>query len=132
MTTVKPAITIHVTHTGLYADGRANANPVLLPDLEVGYEYQTRKVPVYVPHGGSIDIPLTSKALLSYEQGAIRKFVSVGVLTATLFVEPETYSNALRPLATAYPAGTMIWNTDDNAPNYSDGTAWRDAVGSLT
>ncbi len=30
------------------------------------------------------------------------------------------------------PAGTAIFNTSDNAPNYSDGTAWRDSDGTLT
>lgn len=44
----------------------------------------------------------------------------------------QSYSNAGRPAATAYAAGSAIWNTDDNAPNYSDGTNWRDAAGSTT
>jgi len=53
------------------------------------------------------------------------------------------YTNTTRPLllaswtAAGYPgipaAGTVtIFNTDDNAPNFWDGTAWRDAMGGLT
>lgn len=37
-----------------------------------------------------------------------------------------------RPDPDSVPVGTIIYNTDDNAPNYSDGTNWRDATGTLT
>jgi hypothetical protein len=42
------------------------------------------------------------------------------------------YSNATRPAATTFAAGVMIFNTDDCAPNWSDGSVWRDAYGILT
>ncbi len=42
------------------------------------------------------------------------------------------YTDATRPAATTMPSGTMIWNTSDSAPNFSDGTNWRDASGNLT
>ena len=42
------------------------------------------------------------------------------------------YSDATRPSATAVPVVSSIWNTDDNAPNYSDGAGWRDAAGAST
>ena len=29
-------------------------------------------------------------------------------------------------------AGQVVWNTGDNAPNYWDGSAWRDAAGVVT
>lgn len=45
----------------------------------------------------------------------------------------EIYSNAERPVASDFAQGESIWNTDDNAPNYSDGAGnWRDAAGSIT
>lgn len=44
----------------------------------------------------------------------------------------EVFSNATRPDPSAVPVGHEIWNSDDNAPNYSDGTAWRDAAGLIT
>lgn len=51
---------------------------------------------------------------------------------------PSSFSNATRPdkaAADTFPVGTPIFNTDDNAPNYSDAsssTGWRDAVGNET
>ncbi len=42
------------------------------------------------------------------------------------------FSNATRPLANTVPVGTEIYNTSDNAPNYSDGTDWRTAAGVIT
>ena len=42
------------------------------------------------------------------------------------------FTNAERPDASTVAPGTQIWNSDDKAPNYSDGTDWYDAVGNLT
>lgn len=42
------------------------------------------------------------------------------------------YDNAGRPDATTVPTFSSIWNTDDSAPNYSDGTQWVDAAGVAT
>ena len=47
-------------------------------------------------------------------------------------VSAPVYNNTTRPSAATMKAGSQIWNSDDNAPNYSDGSAWRDAVGNLT
>ena len=43
-----------------------------------------------------------------------------------------TCTDATRPAATKYPIGFGIWNLDDNAYNYSDGTNWRTAGGTIT
>lgn len=43
-----------------------------------------------------------------------------------------SYSNTTRPLASSVAAGTPIWNTDDGAVNWSDGTVWRNAAGDPT
>jgi len=136
-----PALFIRLTHTGISAHGAANDGPVLVNDLDVGYEFQHRKVPCYVPRWanpptntipGYIDIPLSSRSMLSYEDGVISRFKAAGVLLATMFIQPEAYSNVTRPDADTYPVGASVWNTDDNAYNYSDGVAWRDAMGVLT
>ena len=133
---------IRLTHTGLYPDGRPNTHSVLVNDLDVGYEFQLRKVPCYVPFEmpapyplhtpGFLDIPASSRSLLSLADGVVKKFVVAGVLTADLFVQPAAFSNITRPAASRYPVGSPIWNTSDNALNYSDGAAWRDAMGVLT
>lgn len=44
----------------------------------------------------------------------------------------RVFTNASRPAANTFTAGMQIWNTDDNAPNWSDGTAWRDGAGLVT
>src|SRR5271157_4323506 len=90
---------IRLTHTGLLSNGRVNTNPVLVNDLETGHDFQLRKVAVYVPVGGSITIPLSGNGLLSLANGVIDKFVNAGVLTAHLFLQPESFSDITRPLA---------------------------------
>ena len=42
------------------------------------------------------------------------------------------FTNASRPAADTCNVGDCIYNTDNNAPNYSDGTHWRDAIGTIT
>lgn len=44
-----PVLSIRLTHTGVYADGRPNGSPILINDLDEGFENQNRKVPVYFP-----------------------------------------------------------------------------------
>ena len=43
-----------------------------------------------------------------------------------------TFSDSNRPAAGNCNIGDMIYNTDDNAPNWCDGTSWRDAMGTIT
>ena len=73
---------IRVIHSGVYADGRPNTSPVYLTDVNFGFEQQNRKDPAYVPPGGFIDLPYTSYAAFSYEQGDIAKFSQAGLVTA--------------------------------------------------
>jgi hypothetical protein len=44
------------------------------------------------------------------------------------------FANATKPVLPnpLYPKGVMIFNTDDNAPNFSNGTYWVDAMGVAT
>lgn len=43
-----------------------------------------------------------------------------------------SYTSATRPAATSVAVGTAIFNTDEAAPQYSDGSVWRDAAGNIT
>lgn len=88
---------LKLTHTGVHADGHPNTNSVVIPDLDVGYEYQHRKTPVYVPVGGSISVPYTSRAMYSVTNGAVKKFVDQGIITAV--TEIVNASGVARPLA---------------------------------
>lgn len=47
-------------------------------------------------------------------------------------VKTGAFSDAGRASASAVPAGTVIFNTDDNFLNVSDGTNWRDPTGATT
>jgi hypothetical protein len=42
------------------------------------------------------------------------------------------WTDANRLSAAIFRPGTVFWNSSDNAPNYSDGAAWRDAAGAAT
>lgn len=42
------------------------------------------------------------------------------------------FTDLTRPAATAWPLYGAIWNTDDDALNWTDGTNWLDATGAIT
>ena len=42
-----------------------------------------------------------------------------------------SYATLARPLPSAVPVLSSIWNTDNNNLNWSDGTNWRDATGAI-
>lgn len=75
---------------------------------------------------------------------ALKKHIQAGSVTLvfakelgddadTGFDNPlKAYSNATRPAANTVPMFTAIWNTNDNAANWSDGTDWRDNAGIIT
>lgn len=68
----------------------------------------------------------------SLGQGQFRIRERNDLVTFTRFV----FSDATRPTPTekTFPAGFAIWNTDDNAYNYSGGDSgtWHNALGVLT
>jgi len=53
----------------------------------------------------------------------------VGVFNNSLSPNPGARPILPNPL---YPKGVMIFNSDDNAPNWSNGTNWLDANGVST
>lgn len=73
---------IRVTHTGVYEDGRPNMASVHLDDLDEGREFQNRKVQVYIPPNQTVDIPFSTRSLLSLDQGDIKGFIERGLITA--------------------------------------------------
>jgi hypothetical protein len=53
--------------------------------------------------------------------------------SAAVGTEPwPAFTNLSRPLPADWPLYAAIWNTDDNALNWTDGTNWRDAAGAIT
>lgn len=120
----RPSLVIRLTHTGLLNNGSPNNSSVYISDLDVGYEFQSRKVPVYVPRSGFIDINASSRSMLSYEQGVIQKFTQSGVIQSRMFYIPESFTSLNIPPATDFPVGTFIWNSTDQSAYWSDGTNW--------
>jgi hypothetical protein len=74
----------------------------------------------------------------------LKALLQAGTLTITdITMEPGdsfgimaspslSFTNLTRPLPTALPPLTSIWNSDDNAMNWTDGANWRDAMGNIT
>ena len=65
-----------------------------------------------------------------------RLYIGAGTRPEAFFlgaqVRHNSFTDANRGNASDFGAGTEIWNTDDNAPNFSDGANWRDAAGGIT
>jgi len=83
-----------------------------------------------------------SRSELDMEQ-PLKKLVQAGTIVlsfaeelgddAAVGTEPHpAFTDLSRPAPAAWPIFAAIWNTDDNALNWSDGTNWRDAAGVIT
>ena len=44
----------------------------------------------------------------------------------------DVFSNTSRPSASSVPVGYIFFNSNDNFPNVSDGTNWRNMSGTIT
>jgi hypothetical protein len=100
-------IGIDPTHKLHLSEGTTAAAGIAEGDCEL---YRSAANTWYTPDGFSID----------------------GAVILGLALRLKTYTDATRPAANTLPAGSLIYNTDDTAPNYSDGTDWRDAMGTVT
>lgn len=78
----------------------------------------------------------STRANNGQDERQVRFYQSDGTLRAGVHQSGNlvlgSYNNTTRPAANTLEAGTVIWNTDDNAINLSDGSAWRDAMGTTT
>jgi len=83
-----------------------------------------------------------SRSELDMEQ-ELKKLVQAGTIVlsfavedgddAALGTEPwPPFTDLSRPAPADWPLFGAIWNTDDNALNWTDGTNWRDAAGVIT
>jgi len=84
-----------------------------------------------------------SSAQLDAEQG-LKQLIAAGTITLTFSSETgdtapvapsatlKNYSNATRPAPNTVPIYSAIWNTDDNAVNWTDRVNWYDSAGTIT
>ena len=58
--------------------------------------------------------------------------IMLGAIHKVSSTVSQIFDNTSRPDPATQLTGQQIFNTDDNAPNYSDGADWRDSDGTLT
>ncbi len=94
--------------------------------------------PTRLPASLAVQIPVEELVGNPLLAGDIQRFLDAGFITVlgpdgtaitgvTDYVNPppQVYSDATRPSPDKFFRGQPIWNTTDNAPNWSNGTAWR-------
>jgi hypothetical protein len=72
-----------------------------------------------------------SAGQVSYAWTSLPEYLTPGLYCASP-IPLQIFSNTNRPLASAVDMGTMIFNSDDGAPNWSNGTNWIDSSGEET
>lgn len=99
---------------------------------------------LYISLGAGLSVTTRRTAADLDRDYGLKVLVAAGTVTLTFAKEAAddvalgsqdslvSYSNATRPLPSTIPIFSAIWNTNDNATNWSDGTNWRDATGVIT
>jgi hypothetical protein len=113
--TTSSPIFISLLYKQLGATGSADASVTVSKTLSELDQEQSLKALV---ESGDVTLSFASESGDSAAMGAQESMAS--------------FDDAGRPAASAWPLFSPIWNTDDNAPNWSDGTNWRDAAGTIT
>jgi len=119
-------IYVTVTHTAVVQGS------ILLSDVfptTDGHTAYRRAGPVYVPFGGSITLAYADTVVTSFESGAIRGFVDIGYLTATLsFGTNVVFPPSTGDVSGTYPnldvVGLQTRPVDSAAPAAGQALAW--------
>jgi hypothetical protein len=72
--------------------------------------------------------PLTVKEV----RNPIKRERAERIIAAIQTASSDVYGPGELPDASTVAVGTAVYSIADNAPVYSDGTNWRDAMGTLT
>ena len=123
-----------VTHTG------TTAAALLLNDIfptTDGTTTYRRAGPVYVPVSGTITLTFTDTVATSFENGAIRGFVDLGYLTATLFFGTGVqFPPATGDVSGTYPNLTVVGlqgnDIDAAAPAAGEALVWNGVTSKWT
>jgi hypothetical protein len=80
---------VRITNIGVDQSGNPISSTIFIPDMDVGYEYQSRKTGCYVPYGANnaVVLPMTSRTIYSMKNGSIAKFLELGYITVETFTE---------------------------------------------
>lgn len=70
-----------------------NEGSLYLSDLDAQENIDNQKIPVYIPHGETIDILLTDRTLTAYQQGSIRGFIKQDFIDAFIVQSIEVDEN---------------------------------------
>jgi len=69
--------------------------------------------------------------LVSYAWSSLPEYLTPGLFAASP-IPLQIFSNTTRPPANSVDMGTTIFNSDDGAPNWSNGANWVDSSGNPT
>lgn len=104
------------------------SNPLLIPVRLPG----GRNFAIGFAVGQEVELTLTLNESEVAFSAEIAYALAQGYITKRSTSDVQIYTNITRPDASLYTVGFAIWNSDDNAYNYSDGVVWRDAAGVST
>lgn len=103
---------LRLTHTGVHRNGSPNLSSVPLYDLEVGFEYGTRKQTIYVPVGGYVDLPIAPRVLLALSAGTIGILIRDGILGLDIVARFRDITDCGGPAGTGVPLAATAPNIE--------------------
>jgi len=112
MSNIVAVLIVRCTHTGVYADGRPNPASVTLYDLDEITIQKNRTRAVPVPVDSFVDIPMSTRTFVSYHNGDICKFVSLGLITAEVILQLRDKDNDGGPAGTGQTLQPAVPNIE--------------------
>jgi hypothetical protein len=106
------AMFVRLTHTGVYEDGRPNTASVTIYDLDEITISKTRERAVPVPPNSFVDIPMSTRTFVSYNEGSIAGLVQRGLITAQLFLQMRDKQHCGGPTADGIDLQPAVLNAE--------------------
>lgn len=112
MTNIVAVLIVRCRHTGVYADGRPNTGSVTLYDLDeiTIQKNRTRYVPI--PAGATVDIPMSTRTLVSWHHGDIDKLTRQGLLDSEIILQIRDKGNCGGPTGTGQSLRPAVLNAE--------------------
>lgn len=112
LTNIVAVLIVRCTHTGVYADGRPNPGSVTIYDLDENWATMKRERAIPVPHGATVDIPMSTKTFVSWHKGAICKLTMQGLLRSELILQLRDKNNCGGPAGTGQTLRPAVLNIE--------------------